>query len=144
MLLIYLVNTFWISPHFISFFNFFGGRDEGYKVVTDSNFDWGQDLKRLREFVGENNIDKIAVDYFGGGSPKYYLNNKVEYWWSSRGNPVDQDIEWLAVSVNTLQGARGKLVRGQKRNPEDEYSWLRNAYNPYAVVGKSIFVYKLR
>ena len=144
LLFLYLVNTFLISPHFLSFFNFFGGESGGYKIVTDSNFDWGQDLKRLKKFADENNIDKIAIDYFGGGSPRYYLDNKAINWWSSRGNPKEEGIEWLALSINTLQGAKGKLVRGQKRNSGDEYGWLKDAYNPYATAGKSIFIYNLR
>lgn len=140
----YLTETIFAYPNFISYFNEFGGGIEnGYKYVTDSNYDWGQDLKRLTEFVDENHISKIAVDYFGGGDPKYYMDDKVEYWWSAKGNPRDENIHWLAVSINSLQGAKGKLHPGQKRDSKDEYSWLEKPYEPYARAGKSIFIYKL-
>ncbi|MBI2514983.1 glycosyltransferase family 39 protein [Candidatus Wolfebacteria bacterium] len=149
----YLMETLFAYPYFLSYFNQFGGGTlNGYRYVTDSNYDWGQDLKRLAEWVHEknndndydNDIDKIAVDYFGGGSPTYYLGDKAESWWSSKGNPKDYGIEWLAVSVNTIQGAKGKLHPGQERKPEDEYSWLKDPYNPYARAGTSIFIYKLQ
>jgi hypothetical protein len=146
----YFVETLSATPYFLSYFNQIGGGTEhGYQYVTDSNYDWGQDLKRLKSFVEtwnmkhETKIEKIAVDYFGGGNPKYYLDGKVEYWQSSKGNPKEEGIEYLAVSINTLQGAFGRLHPGQIRNPEDEYRWLKNPYEPYARAGTSIFIYKL-
>ena len=151
LLIWYLFETLLAAPYFLSYFNEFGGGvNNGYRYVTDSNYDWGQDLKRLKSFV-ENppaggKIDKIAVDYFGGGNLKYYFGNKAESWWSSKGNPKDSGIKWLAVSINSLQGALAKLVPGQQRNPADEYTWLKEIKNPYEPdyrVGTSIFVYKL-
>jgi len=150
-LLWFALETLFATPYYLSYFNQFGGGIwNGFKNAVDSNYDWGQDLKRLKKFVdnppaGEN-IDKIAIDYFGGGNPKYYLGDKVEYWQSSRDNPIYENIKWLAVSINTLQNATGKLHQGQQRNPEDEYQWLQKVKNPYKPdyrVGTSIFIYKL-
>ncbi len=155
LLLWFFMETLAASPYFLSYFNEIGGGiNSGYRYVTDSNYDWGQDLLRLKEFVNKHpEIDKIAVDYFGGGNPKYYLSNKAENWWSNRGSPADQNIHWLAVSVNTLQGAIQKLHPGQQRNPEDEYRWLvqlrppkpglGNVPEPDYRAGTSIFIYKL-
>lgn len=138
-------GTIAASPYYISYFNEVGGGIAGgYKYVTDSNYDWGQDLKRLASFVEENNIKRIAVDYFGGGNPKYYMGeDRVEYWQSAKGNPASEGIEWLAVSVNTLQQAKARTHEGFNRNSADEYSWLKNPYEPYAKAGTSIFIYKL-
>ncbi len=156
LLLLWLVlETFFHAPYFLSYFNELGGGTQnGYRYVTDSNYDWGQDLLRLQIFVSQHSeIDRIAVDYFGGGNPKYYLGDKEEYWWSSRGNPAESGIHWLAVSVNPLQGAIQPLVPGQRRDPQDEYRWLTalrpptpglgNVPEPNYKVGTSIFVYKL-
>ncbi len=144
----YLIETLLTAPYFLSYFNQFGGGiNKGYQYVTDSNYDWGQDLKRLAQWANKENINKIAIDYFGGGNPKYYLGNKVEYWNSAEGNPEQsRRIKWLAISINTLQGALGELHLGQSRNPEDEYQWLqkiKNIYKPDAKAGTSIFIYKL-
>ncbi len=147
----YFFEIIFATPYYLSYFNKLGGGvSNGYKYVTDSNYDWGQDMKRLKNFVenppnGEK-INKIAVDYFGGASPKYYLGNKAENWWSARGNPSQENIEWLAISINTLQGALGKLYPGQERNAKDEYQWLREIKDPYKPdfkAGTSIFIYKL-
>ncbi len=144
---IYIWDNFSAYPFYISYFNDLVGTNNGWKYVTDSNYDWGQDFKRLAAFVdnpppGEK-IDKIAVDYFGGALPEYYLGNKAIRWRSDKGNPKDINVRWLAVSVNTLQGAKGKLHDNLPRTPEDEYRWLTDYEHPYARAGKSIFIYKL-
>ena len=151
LLLWFALETLSTAPYYLSYFNQFGGGiQNGFKNAVDSNYDWGQDLKRLKKFVDNppagQNIDKIAIDYFGGGNPKYYLGDKVEYWQSSQDNPIYENIKWLAVSINTLQNTTGKLHPGQQRNPEDEYQWLqkiKNLYKPDYRVGTSIFIYKL-
>lgn len=126
-------------PNYLSYFNFLGkGIDNGYKIATDSNYDWGQDLKRLASFAEDNGIEKIAVDYFGGGNPAYYLGDKFEPWWSGRG----QYHGWFGVSANAQMGAWGKIGPGFSRKAEDSYEWLK-PFRPVARAGKSIFIYRL-
>jgi hypothetical protein len=143
------------APYYLSYFNQLGGGTHfGYRYVTDSNYDWGQDLLRLKQFVASHpEIEKIGVDYFGGGNPGYYLGTKNENWWPAKGNPADKGIHYLAVSVNSLQGATQETVPGFVRKPEDEYRWLTdlrppkpgmgNVPDPDYRIGTSIFVYKL-
>ena len=149
------VETVVAAPYFLSYFNELGGGTmNGYHYVTDSNYDWGQDLLRLKSFVAAHpEIDKIGVDYFGGGNPAYELGAKEVNWSSSKGNPADQGIYWLAVSVNTLEGDIQPLAPGQNRNASDTYEWLTatrppapgmgNVPTPDYRVGTSIFVYKM-
>jgi len=139
----FLVDVAKAYPYYLSYFNEFIGTANGWRYVTDSNYDWGQDLKRLQLFAEREKIDKIAVDYFGGGSPRYYLGDRAVLWQSRQGNPAESGIHWLAISVNTLQGARGRLHPGEPRNPEDEYQWLTDPFQPYSRAGTSIFIYKL-
>lgn len=130
-----------VLPSFLSYYNILGGgAGEGYAIAVDSNYDWGQDLKRLKFFVEQNGIDKIAVDYFGGGNPQYYLGGKFEPWWSARGYPSSGG--WLAVSVSTQMGAYATPAHGYSRKPEDGYEWLK-PYRPVTRAGKSIFIYQL-
>jgi Dolichyl-phosphate-mannose-protein mannosyltransferase len=150
------LETVVAAPHFLSYWNeMAGGSSEGYRFATDSNYDWGQDLYYLNDFVNAHpEIDKIAVDYFGGGSPGYTLGAKEENWWSSRGNPAASGIHWFAVSVNTLSGSMSPTKGFFERKPEDEYRWLRDAKpatdaglgalpTPDYRAGQSIFIYKL-
>ncbi|MBI3046632.1 MAG: glycosyltransferase family 39 protein [Candidatus Harrisonbacteria bacterium] len=141
-----VLETMLAAPHFLSYYNqFFGWRTDGFYYATDSNFDWGQDLKRLKKWAEENlpREEKLAVDYFGGGDPNYYLGEQFVPWWSAKGSPKDEGIGWLAISVNTLQGALAKPAADFYRNPTDEYRWLENPYGFVDRAGTSIFIYKL-
>lgn len=134
----YAIATIFAFPHFLAYFNeLIGGPQNGNKYVVDSNLDWGQDLKRLAKFVEKNKINKIGVDYFGGGSPQYYLGDKFVPWWSAKGAPKG----YLAVSATILKGSQGKTIGDIVFKPEDTYSWLKDK-KPIVTIGYSIFVYK--
>ncbi len=122
-------------PYYLAYFNqTIGGSKNGYKYVTDSNVDWGQELKRLAKFVDEKNIKKIRVDYFGGGDVKHYLGDKAIIWHAGLG----EEPGWYAISATFLQNSLYyKIVHG-----EPDYEWLRRR-EPYTVVGHSILVYKI-
>lgn len=139
MLIWMIASAIVAFPHFLSYYNeLAGGTDNGWHYAVDSNYDWGQDLRRLKQFADENNVDKISLDYFGGGNPRYYLGDRFESWWSARG-PASG---WFAISVSFLQSAHGAPAPGFVRKPEDSYEWLK-PYQPVARAGKSIFIYKL-
>lgn len=135
----FVFGTLVSFPYFLSFYNeLAGGTKNGYKIAADSNYDWGQDLLRLRDFAEKNGIEKIAIDYFGGGNPQYYFGEKYVPWQSSKG-PTHG---WFAISATFRQGTFGKTAPGFYRAPEDSYLWLQQ-YEPVARAGTSIFVYKL-
>jgi 4-amino-4-deoxy-L-arabinose transferase-like glycosyltransferase len=143
MFLWLVISSLLAYPHYLSYFNELVGTDNGWRYVVDSNYDWGQDLKRLAAFVEEHQIDKIAVDYFGAGSPQYYLGAKADKWSSSMGDPRQENISWVAISVNQIQNSTGRTAPGFSRQAEDEYPWLKYPTSPDFVVGKSIFVFHL-
>jgi 4-amino-4-deoxy-L-arabinose transferase-like glycosyltransferase len=63
-----------IALHYLAYMNeFAGGPRNGYKVLVDSNLDWGQDLKTLRSWLDAHHIEKpIWLSYFGMADPRYY------------------------------------------------------------------------
>ncbi len=133
-----------IYPHFLAYFNeIIGGPDKGYIYTVDSNLDWGQDLKRLKKWVDNppigGKIEKIYVEYFGGGDAKYYLKEKFAPW---QGNLSEENFpkgNYLAVSATFLQNGRGLPVTGFNQL-WGNYLWL-NDYKPIAKIGYSIFIY---
>ncbi|MDI6591726.1 MAG: glycosyltransferase family 39 protein [Patescibacteria group bacterium] len=129
-----------IYPHFLAYFNeIAGGPNNGYIYTVNSNLDWGQDLKRLKKWVDDYKIEKIYVDYFGGGDAKYYLKEKYLPWWGKR-DPKDLPKgSYLAISATFLQGGRGEPVLGFDQ-PYGYYHWL-DRYEPITKIGYSIFVY---
>lgn len=133
-------SVIFVYPHFLAYFNeLAGGPDEAYIYTVDSNLDWGQDLRRLTKWVEQQGIDKIYVDYFGGGEAGYYLKEKFVPWWGT-GDPKEIPRgSYLAVSVTFLQSGRGEPVAGFDQ-PYGYYRWL-DQYAPVAKIGHSIFVY---
>lgn len=58
----------------LSYFNeLAGGPEEGFTKLVDSNFDWGQDLARLGEWLRANKVEEpINLLYSGTADPRYY------------------------------------------------------------------------
>jgi len=155
-LTIFLVSETIISyPYYMSYFNQIGGGPKkGYHYVTDSNADWGQDLKRLRVWVEDYNahkdgdwcklekynytkdcqaIQKIHLNYFGGADIKYYFGDIAIDWWDSR-RPIMPGF--YAISTNYLQGS----LYDKTKPDEESYRWTKKI-KPIAQVGTSFFVY---
>jgi len=103
-----------------------GGARNGYKYLLDSNYDWGQDAKRLKEFLDELGIKHIYLDYFG----------------------TQFSIEYLKIPntrVNAEQArqiTRGTLVVSASQLMRPEWSWLREQKQPVDCVGYTLFVYQ--
>ena len=143
----FLILIFWqaisvlsIYPHFLAYANeIAGGPNNLYIYTVDSNLDWGQDLKRLKKWADLNKIDKIYVDYFGGGDAKYYLGEKFVPWNGTKNSKEFPKGNYLAVSATFLQGGRGEPVPGFNQS-YGHYRWLYK-YEPIAKIGYSIFVY---
>jgi 4-amino-4-deoxy-L-arabinose transferase-like glycosyltransferase len=127
-----------IYPSFMAYFNeAAGGPDKGADYLVD--FDWGQDLIRLRDFIAAHGIEKIALDYFGTSSPAYELGEKFVPWRSAQGPPTG----WLAVSALRLKIAQGQWSPYLGHPAEDAYEWLRGK-KPVAKLGYSIFVFDMQ
>jgi len=159
----YIISSLSCFPYFLAYSNeLTGGPDKTYIYTVDSNLDWGQDLKRLKNWINEYNrcaftkcpeecignsvpieygqpIDKIYVDYFGGGDAKYYLKEKYAPWWGQRNEKEFPKGNYLAISATFLQGGRGEPAPGFNQ-PYGYYRWL-DKYQPITKIGYSIFVY---
>jgi 4-amino-4-deoxy-L-arabinose transferase-like glycosyltransferase len=61
-----------IHPHELSYFNaFVGGPEGGRRMLSDSNVDWGLDLRRLSEELARRGVSDPTVAYFGGDDVAY-------------------------------------------------------------------------
>lgn len=138
-----IISVLKIFPHFLAYSNeIVGGPDNLYIYTVNSNLDWGQDLKRLEKWLEKNKIEKIYLDYFGAGNPKYYLGEKYESWWGQRNPKELPKNSFLAVSASSLQGGRGSPVKGFDQS-WGYYFWL-NDKNLVTKIGYSIFVYFIK
>jgi hypothetical protein len=133
-----------IFPHYLTFFNVLaGGPNNGWRVLVDSNIDWGQDLGGLKQWMDENGVEQVWLSYFGEARPEYYgINYKgLDSFPPRLMNPVAQPFYphdpapgYYAISASNLQGV---LFQNH-----DQFAWFRER-EPVAKVGYSIFIYEV-
>ena len=138
------ISTLALHPHYLAAFNVFaGGPGDGWRVLADSNIDWGQDLKGLRNWMDHEDVDRVKLSWFGSARPDAYgvshdLLPGVPYgfnaWQDPPFDPQDPEPGIYAISVSNLVGVA---------LPDPGlYSWFR-ARPPDDKVGYSIFVYRV-
>ena len=137
------VSALRIAPHQLAYFNeLVGGREQGYRYLSDSNLDWGQDLKGLKAYMEKENLPIIYLSYFGTAPPSYY-GIRYQYvpgtWPLEWPPPVDEvpataARKILAISVYNLQDVSNAYA------PLFRWLWRRE---PVAKIGYSIFIYDL-
>jgi 4-amino-4-deoxy-L-arabinose transferase-like glycosyltransferase len=130
------------APHQLAYFNeLVGGPEEGYRYLSDSNIDWGQDLRSLKQYMDREEVPMLYLCYYGTAPPDYY---GIRYQYipgygqleapAIRTLPENCKRELLAISVVMLQGVHCA--------DKGLFQWL-SLRRPIAKVGYSIFVYDL-
>jgi hypothetical protein len=98
------------SPNKISFFSqISGGWREGYKHLSDSNTDWGQELQVLINWIKNNPDRKLIIGYATGENPIYRgikYTRITELGTRAICDGLQKD-ETLLVSVNVATGLFG-------------------------------------
>lgn len=138
----YLIENLRVYPYYLTYFNqLAGGPAGGHRYVVDSNLDWGQDAKRLADWIRENKIEeKIYLDYFGWADPNYYYKDKYAHLSAGDYKSLREFLNdnpqggWVAISATFYMNSREK--------PHESYAWL-DPIPPTAVIGNSIFVWHI-
>jgi hypothetical protein len=108
------VETGLAAPWYLSFFNgAAGGPGGGYRLVNDSNVDWGQGLIALRDEMKERGIARVHLAYHGTTDPAVYGIDYVPY----TGGMPGPESEWLAVSSYYFVGLTQRMMTQQGRTP---------------------------
>jgi hypothetical protein len=137
------ISSLRIAPHQLAYFNeSVGGPEQGYRYLSDSNLDWGQDLKGLKAYMEKEKLPIIYLSYFGTAPPYYYgiryqyVAGKGTLEWPPPSNkvPADAARKILAISVYNLQDV------SRPNDPLFRWLWVRQ---PVAKIGYSIFIYDL-
>jgi 4-amino-4-deoxy-L-arabinose transferase-like glycosyltransferase len=75
LLAFHIISSLRSFPNYLAYSNeIWGGPTNTYKVLSDSNVDWGQGLKALRRYVDQHQIKDCSFAYFASGAadPAYY------------------------------------------------------------------------
>lgn len=137
----YAGGTLLQHPHHLAYFNeIAGGSRNGWRLLVDSNLDWGQDLKRLAGWMRANQVPRLKLSYFGSADPAYYgiEGEALPGYTAPHAARITREVrpgDVVAVSATNLQGVY--------LEPEDRALMARfRALEPIARVGFSIFVYR--
>lgn len=122
----YIYGAVTIYPHFLAYFNEIIGPKNGGKVLTDSNIDWGQDLKRLKQWLDDHKISQPIL---------------LEYFWTGNDGPDYYDISWQKLEPNDSR-QKGYMAIGISALGNPNFSWLKK-YQPITQIGYSINIYKI-
>ncbi|MDY7075601.1 MAG: glycosyltransferase family 39 protein [Chloroflexota bacterium] len=136
----HIVGTLHVFPHYLAYFNeLAGGPDGGYRYLADSSVDWGQGLKALERYLGEQQIETVRLAAFSSLDPALY-DLRFEPFPPTVGAPItltsrfDPQPGVYAISAVPLQGV-------WMLDP-DTYDWFRHR-EPMARVGHAIFIYEV-
>jgi len=136
------VSAIGIYPHYLAYFNGIVQPDKGYRVVVDSNVDWGQDLPGLRDWMQAREVDQVYLSWFGVAPPEHY---GVNYQYLPGWPPFENEAlrvyhpgrplpGFYAISATNLQGV---LL-----DDPDTFARFRSQ-QPVEEIGHSIMVYEI-
>lgn len=162
-----IASTFILAyPYYLSYFNpIVGGHRNGYLYATDSNYDWGQDLKHLKNWVNEynecvglltksphcrtligSNSNTVTTQYPTPGPidhirVDYFGGSDPKYYLGDRfipwwGNRRPIEPGWYAICTFFYQESLYKKLAPEEQN----YAWLKEM-TPLARAGDSFLIY---
>lgn len=159
LLLWSIIIPFSSYPSYLSYYNeIVGGPKNGYQYASDSNYDWGQDLLRLKKWFNQYNdcavraektalchdfmqqipesarnipIDTLRIDYFGGADPQYYFGTAFKEWHAN----YKPESGWYAISLGFLQ----ENLHEEREKDTTGYEWTQ-VLTPVARAGDSIVI----
>jgi hypothetical protein len=116
------------APDYLSYFNVFVKPETSWRLLTDSNLDWGQGLLALRSYEQQHPSETLRLAYFGSVDPKLY---------GIRATPLEQN----APTSGTV-AAGASCLSGQVFDDPDAYRWLWS-YRPRQVLDHSIWLFDM-
>jgi hypothetical protein len=130
-------------PNYLAYSNeFWGGPTNTYKYLTDSNTDWGQQLKAVKKYLDNRGVKDCWFAYF--------VEPSIHF--SAYGIPCKPlptaDSGWTDYQIDTPQTITGTLLISA--GTLTGYEWGSNVLNPYrefqkqkpvAFIQDGVFVY---
>ncbi len=122
-----LVSILSYFPHYIPYFNeLVWDRKRAYRILADSNIDWGQDRLYLERYLKEH--PDAFVEKSDWRMKRVRQRLKQQYL-----HPDFPDSGKIIVSVNNLAGI----------HDPDRYRWLRENFEPVDHIGYSYLIFEI-
>ena len=131
-------------PAYMAYENeLWGGPSQTYKYLTDSNSDWGQQLKSVKSYVDKNGIKDCWFIYFAQGVVDFH-----DYGIPCKPLPT-MDAAWVGANYDAPPAIDGTVLisagdlsgfefGGTLLNPYEQFRQIK----PAAVIDYSVFVFE--
>ena len=142
-LLVHAVSSLMTFPNYIPYSNeLWGGSSQTHKLLTDSNADWGQQLKSVKRYIDQRGVKECWFEYFAAGvaEPGYYgipckpLPTLSTLWLNQQidvPSSIDGPVFISAGNLSGFEFGPGSL------DPFDQFKRL----TPTTVIDDSVFVF---
>lgn len=114
------------APDYLAYFNIFVRPQNSWRLLTDSNLDWGQGLIAVRNYEREHPGEQLHLAYFGSVDPALYGVHAASL------APDEHEDGTIVVGASCLSGQILENSQG--------YHWLWN-YQPRQMIDHSMFVF---
>jgi hypothetical protein len=134
--------SLWIWPDYLAYANeLIGGPRNAYQWLSDSNLDWGQDLKQLGAYMREHDIDRVQLSYFGTADPAHY---GIDYTYLPSPNSPLRPTPALAPgeAAPRIVALSAYQYQGVAFADENAYGYFHR-FRPNAQIGHSILIFDL-
>lgn len=145
-LLAFVLASILIHPHYLSFFNVLaGGPENGWRIVVDSNIDWGQDMEELGRYLAERGVEDAHISWFSTVSPQRYgIPGTSFLTWSPSYRDVIYDDLYLERPLPGLYAISATQLAGPYLHDDFEgMAWFRQR-QPQDKVGYTYFIYEVQ
>ncbi len=90
-------------PYYMGYFNALVGSSKGYTIRSDSDVDWGQDIKRIGQYISANHLTHVYIDYaWDGPTALDYYIGPTSYIPFTKWKPGDTGYVILSGSYYNL------------------------------------------
>lgn len=138
LVVVQAVSVLSVHPHHLAFSSVWaGGRDRAWRVLSDSNVDWGQGLLELRRFMDDEGVPSVSLSYFGSARPEAY---GIEYVALPGFFRLDQPRTPGAEARPRFTVISSTNLNGLYLQGRDPFAPYRER-EPYRVLGHALFVY---
>jgi hypothetical protein len=114
------------APDYLSYFDIFVSPKTSYRLLADSNLDWGQGLLAMRKYEIEHPKEQISLAYFGSVDPALYGIR-------ARALPENQHTSGTVVVSATA-------LAGEYLGDPDGYRWVLR-YRVAEVLDHCLYVF---
>lgn len=139
LVMFHAVSSLRSAPHYIPYCNeLWGGPAQAYRVVSDSNADWGQDLKATKAYLDRSGVKTCWLAYPQTADPHYYgiSCSLLEAWPNPEAVPETVEGTVLIGATSLV----GFLTGPNELNPYAQFVGMA----PLANINGSVLVFRGR